>query len=82
MLRDEVGPFVACAIDDACFLEVGIATLECLETILALAWRRNRLRATRTAAGLMIHQFTRWLRDLPVDPDMTLNLLAGELIQA
>jgi len=32
------------------------------------------------AAGLMTHQFTRWLRDLPVEPDATLNLLAGELV--
>jgi sulfur carrier protein ThiS adenylyltransferase len=31
------------------------------------------------AAGLMIHQFTRWLRSLPIDSDFTLNLLAGEL---
>jgi sulfur carrier protein ThiS adenylyltransferase len=27
----------------------------------------------------MVHQFTRWLRDIPVDCDTTLNLLAGEL---
>jgi molybdopterin-synthase adenylyltransferase len=33
------------------------------------------------AAGLMVHQFTRWLRDLPIDADLTLNLLAGELVQ-
>jgi sulfur carrier protein ThiS adenylyltransferase len=26
----------------------------------------------------MVHQFTRWLRGLPVDGDTTLNLLAGE----
>lgn len=32
------------------------------------------------AAGLMVHQFTRWLRKLPIDPDVSLNLLAGELI--
>ncbi len=31
------------------------------------------------AAGLMLHQFTRWLRKLPVDRDITLNLLASEL---
>lgn len=30
------------------------------------------------AAGLMLHQFTRWLRSLPLDPDVLLNLLAGE----
>jgi sulfur carrier protein ThiS adenylyltransferase len=26
----------------------------------------------------MVHQFTRWLRGMPVDRDMSLNLLAGE----
>ena len=31
------------------------------------------------AAGLMVHQFVRWLRQSPIDPDVTLNLLAGEL---
>jgi sulfur carrier protein ThiS adenylyltransferase len=34
------------------------------------------------AAGLMLHQFTRWLRGVPVEADVTLNLLAGELIAA
>jgi sulfur carrier protein ThiS adenylyltransferase len=32
------------------------------------------------AAGLMLHQLTRWLRDLPLDRDVTCNLLAGELV--
>ena len=32
------------------------------------------------AAGLMTHQFTRWLRDLPIDSDISLNLMAGELV--
>ncbi len=30
------------------------------------------------AAGLMLHQFTRWLRRLPIDCDVTVNLLASE----
>ena len=30
-------------------------------------------------AGLMIEQLTRWLRRLPVDPDVQLNLLTSEL---
>ena len=34
------------------------------------------------AAGLMLHQFTRWLRRLPVDPDLSVNLLASELAVA
>ena len=32
------------------------------------------------AAGLMTHQFTRWLRDIPVDSDISLNLLESELV--
>jgi sulfur carrier protein ThiS adenylyltransferase len=34
------------------------------------------------AAGLMVHQFSRWLRNLPVDPDVSINLLASELAVA
>lgn len=34
--------------------------------------------AASVAAGLMTHQFTRWLRGIPVDRDTSLNLLAGE----
>jgi sulfur carrier protein ThiS adenylyltransferase len=34
------------------------------------------------AAGLMVHQLTRWLRRLPIDRDQTLNLLASELTLA
>ena len=30
------------------------------------------------AAGLMVHQFTRWLRGLPTDHDFIVNLLASE----
>lgn len=34
--------------------------------------------AANIAAGMMVHQFTRWLRGMPVDRDTSLNLLAGE----
>ena len=34
------------------------------------------------AAGLMLGQFTRWLRELPVDRDVLLNLLSMELAVA
>ena len=43
---------------------------------------RSTIYTASIAAGLMLHQFTRWLRKLPVDFDMTLNLLAGELTAA
>ena len=41
---------------------------------------RSTIYTANLAAGLMLHQFTRWLREVPVDPDLTLNLLAGELV--
>ena len=31
------------------------------------------------AAGLMLGQFSKWLRNLPIEKDLTLNLLAAEL---
>ena len=40
---------------------------------------RATIYAAGIAAGLMVHQFTRWLREMPVDRDTSLNLLAGEL---
>jgi len=40
---------------------------------------RSTIYAASIAAGLMVHQFTRWLRDLPTDPDTSLNLLSSEL---
>jgi sulfur carrier protein ThiS adenylyltransferase len=42
---------------------------------------RSTIYAAAVAAGLMVHQFSRWLRKLPVDADTTLNLLAGEMAQ-
>jgi hypothetical protein len=39
---------------------------------------RSTIYAASIAAGLMVHQFTRWLRGLPVDSDATFNLLSGE----
>jgi len=43
---------------------------------------RSTIYCASIAAGLMLHQFTRWLRDVPVDPDLSLNLLASELTTA
>ncbi|MEW4529423.1 ThiF family adenylyltransferase [Maioricimonas sp. JC845] len=40
---------------------------------------RSTLYAASVAAGLMLHQFVRWLRRQPFEPDLTLNLLANEL---
>jgi sulfur carrier protein ThiS adenylyltransferase len=39
---------------------------------------RSTIYTASIAAGIMVHQFTRWLRSIPVDRDTSLNLLAGE----
>ena len=41
---------------------------------------RSTIYAASICAGLMLHQFTRWLRGLAVDQDTSLNLLANELV--
>jgi sulfur carrier protein ThiS adenylyltransferase len=40
---------------------------------------RSTIYTASIAAGLMVSQFTRWLRGLPVERDLLLNLLAAEL---
>jgi molybdopterin-synthase adenylyltransferase len=49
------------------------------EAFVGVCTARSTIYTASIAAGLMIGQFTRWLRDLPVDGDLTLNLLASEL---
>lgn len=39
---------------------------------------RSTIFAASIAAGLMVNQFARFLRELPIDRDATINLLAGE----
>lgn len=40
---------------------------------------RSTLYTANIAAGLMLHQFARWLRGQVIDADLSLNLLASEL---
>ena len=41
---------------------------------------RSTIYTANIAAGLMVHQFARWLRGQRVESDATLNLLAAELV--
>jgi hypothetical protein len=43
---------------------------------------RSTVYTASIAAGLMLSAFTRWLRGLPVERDLTLNLLSAELTVA
>jgi sulfur carrier protein ThiS adenylyltransferase len=40
---------------------------------------RSTIYTANIAAGLMVQQFTRWLRHHPIDLDLQLNLLSSEL---
>ncbi len=40
---------------------------------------RGTIYTAQIAAGLVVHQFSRWLRGLPTSVDQSLNLLSGEL---
>jgi hypothetical protein len=41
---------------------------------------RSTIYTAAIAAGLMLHQFARWLRRQPIDADLSLNLLASEMV--
>jgi sulfur carrier protein ThiS adenylyltransferase len=49
------------------------------EAFVGTCTARSTIYTASIAAGLMVHQFCKWLRGLPVDADLTLNLLAAEL---
>ncbi|MCD0462154.1 ThiF family adenylyltransferase [Roseiconus lacunae] len=38
--------------------------------------------AASLAASLTVHQFTRWLREIPVERDVSVNLLASEMVSS
>ena len=40
---------------------------------------RSTVYTASIAAGLMLGQFTKWLRGLPLERDLSLNLLAAEM---
>ena len=49
------------------------------EAVSGACTTRGVIYTAAIAAGLMTQQFTRWLRGLPTDYDLSLNLLASEL---
>jgi sulfur carrier protein ThiS adenylyltransferase len=50
--------------------------------VIGFGTARSTIYAASIAAGMMLHQFTRWLRGLTTDDDLSLNLLASELVSA
>jgi len=49
------------------------------EAYQAACTAKSTIFTANIAAGLMLSQFSKWLRHLPIDKDLTLNLLSAEL---
>jgi hypothetical protein len=49
------------------------------EAFVGACTAKTTIYCANIAAGLMIAQFTKYLRQLPIEPDLQLNLLASEL---
>ena len=49
------------------------------EAFVGTCTAKTTIYCANIAAGMMLAQFTKWLRRLPVDPDVQMNLLTNEL---
>jgi len=49
------------------------------EAFVGACTAKTTIYCANIAAGMMVAQFTQYLRQLPVEPDIQLNLLAAEL---
>lgn len=65
--------------DDAARADYSRTLFPQAEAQLGACTTHGTIYTANMAAGLMLHQFTRWLRGLHADADITLNLLSSEL---
>jgi sulfur carrier protein ThiS adenylyltransferase len=49
------------------------------EAFVGACTAKSTIYAANIAAGLMVSHFARWLRSMPIDADVTLNLLSAEM---
>ncbi len=69
---------VLCAADQAGREHYGSTLFAQSEAQTGQCTSRSTIYAAGIAAGLIVHQFSRWLRDLQIDVDTTVDLLAGD----
>lgn len=70
------------AVDDQSRVAYGRSLFAPAEAQLGSCTSRSTIYTANIAAALMVHQFTRWIRGLPLDTDLSLNLLSSELTVA
>jgi hypothetical protein len=78
-MRGEVLRVLA-ATDDVTRRHYGTTLFAPEEAQVGSCTSRSTIYAASIAAGLMVHQFARWLRGIAVERDASLNLLADELV--
>ena len=78
MLADTIRILVAC--DDVSRRHYPTTLFAASEAQPGRCTAMNTFDTAEIAAGLMVHQFRRWLRGMPVDADTSFNVLASELV--
>ena len=76
---DVLRVLVAC--DPATRAHYGTTLTSLVDGVIMPCATNGSLAAATIAASLLVHQFTRWMRKLPVDCDACMNLLASEWTQ-
>jgi hypothetical protein len=71
---------VLCAADEAGRNHYGTTLFLQEEAQAGSCTSRSTIYAAGIAAGMMVHQLARWLRGLPAERDVMLDLLASELV--
>jgi sulfur carrier protein ThiS adenylyltransferase len=74
----EVIRVLACG-NPSCDVHYASTLFEPQQAYIGSCTAKSTIYTASIAAGLMLSQFTRWLRGLPVDQDLSLNLLTSEL---
>jgi molybdopterin-synthase adenylyltransferase len=70
---------VLAAVDPASRQHYGGSLFSAEEAQVGSCTSRSTIYTASIAAGLMVHQFSRWLRGLATEADLSLNLLASEI---
>ena len=77
-LQQKLDTHPAGAPDRPEFLEILRMLFTAEEAYVGSCTAKTTIYCANIAAGMMLAQFAKWLRRLPVEPDITINLLSAE----
>ena len=70
---------VVTAVDDMSFMNYPATLFSEGEAFQGACTTQSTVYSASLAAGLMVSQFAKWLRDAPIDTDLTFSIGSGEL---